>query len=524
MVWAVFAFLRKNNKYLLFPVMLLVLTACGDSTGSGVYSVHLNVADASDVEVDTSRMVRLEANDSSRLYGIDNLFKCGDRFVVRSRNYLRVFNESDGRYLGDMARRGEGKHDFSHISNMWQSGDTVYFFDSNTGILHAVSADLSYRNTSEPLDFSSIPAIAPPRMLFKKADGGYYTVNGSTGGSTEQNPLVSKYSREGKYIAGVKGRDVSESSFFLDGAVMDPTHGCLLVWEPLRDTVFAVDEKGIFPLLAFDFGDNAMPSSVQNLKPMHVRAKAFTAKRDPSFASMLRYIQTDDADWYFCFATSDGKCYVARYNTDDGNIVARSYNSADGRFTQTTFLKADTDSLLLELRDNHTIEANPIIYSVPKSDFNNSSDCIFDEEEEISSECNGKDILSELSGVKNYKGISVDPAKLSRSGNIVMRFSSTACRPCVEGALKALSEYVTTDSSRHVWLFISNVQPRELYVMAPDFGPQFSLLKCDSLSIDFDWGNTPVIFRLDSAGTVRDHFTCRSGDVDRTVRYVSTIK
>lgn len=105
-----------------------------------------------------------------------------------------------------------------------------------------------------------------------------------------------------------------------------------------------------------------------------------------------------------------------------------------------------------------------------------------------------------------------------------MRFSSTACRPCVEGALKALSEYVTTDSSRHVWLFISNVQPRELYVMAPDFGPQFSLLKCDSLSIDFDWGNTPVIFRLDSAGTVRDHFICRSGDVDRTVRYVSTIK
>lgn len=151
--------------------MLLVLTACGDSTGSGVYSVHLNVADASDVEVDSSRMVRLEANDSSRLYGIDNLFKCADCFVVRSRNYLRMFNISDGQYIGEMARHGEGKHDFSHISNMWQRGDTVYFFDSNTGILHAVSADLSYRNTSEPLDFSSIPAIAPPRMLFKKADG-----------------------------------------------------------------------------------------------------------------------------------------------------------------------------------------------------------------------------------------------------------------------------------------------------------------------------------------------------------------
>ncbi len=519
-----FAFLRKSNRDILFPALLLLLTACGDGTGDVVTSVHINVADAADVEVDTNRMVRLEAGDSSRLYGIDNLFECDGRLVVRSRNYLRMFDATDGRYLGDMARRGEGEHDFSNISNMWQRGDTVYFFDCNAGILHAVSGDLSYRHTVRPLDFSSIPAIAPPRMLFEAADGGYYTVNGSTGGSTRQNPLVSEYTRDGKYMAGAKGRDVVESSFFLDGAVSDPAHGRLLLWEPLRDTVFAVDKKGIYPLLAFDFGKNAMPSGVQNLKPVHVRAEAFTKKRNPAYASMLRYVQPDGEDLYFCFASGDGKCFVARYNTTDGEVVVRSYNSPDGRYTQTTFMKVEADSLLLELRDNLSIEANPIVYSVPKSDFYASASAALDEEEEISRECNGINLMSELSGVRDYKGNSIDPALPARPGNIILRFSATACRPCIEGALAAVREYLAIDSTRHAWLFINNIRPRELYVMAPDFGPRFSLMKCDSLSIDFDWGNTPVIFGLDSAGTVRNHFTCRPDDPARTARFVSAFK
>lgn len=87
----------------------------------------------------------------------------------------------------------------------------------------------------------------------------------------------------------------------------------------------------------------------------------------------------------------------------------------------------------------------------------------------------------------------------------------------------SLQRFAASHPGSHVVFLLGGMQPRDLYVLAPQFGPQFTLLSCEALPIDFDGGETPVVFQLDSAMAVRNHFTCRYGDYARTDRYLGGV-
>lgn len=142
-----------------------------------------------------------------------------------------------------------------------------------------------------------------------------------------------------------------------------------------------------------------------------------------------------------------------------------------------------------------------------------------DIEAEISAEFEGA-LLTDSVSIVNYKGERIDLSTLSGDSVLVARFSTSACRPCVNALTASLQRFTQSHPDRRVIILLKNVQLRDLYVMSPDFVPQFSLYACDQLPIDFENANTPVLFKVSSDGKVTDHFTCRYGDYERTDKYL----
>lgn len=347
----------------------MFFTACGSHEQPAVPTIHIDLANTSTVVIDTTRMLRLEAGDSSMLFGIDRLMACDSVYVVHSRNYLRTFDRRTGRFMNDVASYGTRPEDFSNVSMLWQEGDTILLFDSNRRTVAKYLPDGTFLGATQPFKNTVIPKNQPLRQFFRLKDGQYISINGSTGGSTDSNPLVSLYGADMAYIDAVKGRDVAESTYLTDGTCYDGGHDRVLMWEPMRDTIFAADASAVAPLYAVDWGTHSLPASISPLPSLAERLQAFIRPGAPLYASFIQSVRTDGDDLYFSFADNRGRSYIVRSNAQGQACAVRSFASADGRYTQEAYFMLDGDSLRMALRDNERIEANPIIYTIAKKEF-----------------------------------------------------------------------------------------------------------------------------------------------------------
>lgn len=351
--------------------MAAVVASCSGGGVPAPRTVHVDIAQSRPLAPDTSRIVCLEVSDSSLLYGVDALIPAAGRYVVGSRTLLRSFDARTGRYLGDIARYNGGESGFSNILRLWHDGDTIRLFDSNARTIASYLPDGTFLGKTSPLAPEDADSERPPRQLYALNNGNMLAVNGSTGGSTPHNPMLSLYDGRGRFVRSLAGREVQESAYLTDGAHYDSANDRMLLWEPLRDTVFVADCHTVRPLYAFDFGTNAMPGSVQRMPALQMRARAFNAGgTDAPYASLLRYLQTDGTtgDIYFCFADSELNDYIARYNEHDGALTICRIATPDGRYVQSTFFLLDGDSLRVEMRERDNVEANPGIYTIAKSE------------------------------------------------------------------------------------------------------------------------------------------------------------
>lgn len=144
-----------------------------------------------------------------------------------------------------------------------------------------------------------------------------------------------------------------------------------------------------------------------------------------------------------------------------------------------------------------------------------------DEEALTSWECNNSKIAADSVEILNYKGERADLSTLSGDSTLIARFSASSCKPCVNALTSSLKKFAKEHTDARIVLLLKGMVLRDLYVLAPEFGPQFTLLACESLPVDFDGAETPVLFRLTGDGSVRDHFTCRFGDYARTDMYLT---
>ncbi|MDE6464198.1 MAG: 6-bladed beta-propeller [Muribaculaceae bacterium] len=352
-------------------VLLLAVAACGDGRADGVKAVSIDPDNVTEIQIDERGLLPLETRDSSLLYDICDIEHIGNRYVVYSRDLLRIFDAENGRWLGNLANPGQGPGEYTFISRFRRSGDTLLVFDSNLGKEFRYLSDGTFLGDSKPFgpgpDFSSVQLRVS--TYFEAPDGnGYYAINDWVGSSGIPTPAYTRYNAAGEAIGIVPGRGLRSGSRFKDRGYTDYEHGRVLVWDAFRDTLFDIAGDEVRALYAFDFGSRSLPSSVQNMPELHDRLNAFT-EEGADYVSFMRYFQTKGDKLYFSISSSDEYCDYVRYNEDDGNYRIIRFVDSSGRYSPNNFLKIDGDSAIISLSDEACPETNPVLYRFPLSLF-----------------------------------------------------------------------------------------------------------------------------------------------------------
>lgn len=138
----------------------------------------------------------------------------------------------------------------------------------------------------------------------------------------------------------------------------------------------------------------------------------------------------------------------------------------------------------------------------------------------ISNKYEGMDITG--AEVFDYKGNPVSLASLTSPTTIFARYSNSGCRPCIDALLDALATSVAANPKLKVVILVKNMAMRDIYVYDKDLGENYSVYSADRLPLDFNQGETPYSFRVVD-GKIKDHFTCRYGEPERTTDYITQL-
>ena len=347
------------------------MASCGDGRADGVKTVSIDPDNVTEIQIDERGLLPLETRDSSLLYDICAFEHIGDRYVIYSRDLLRIFDAENGRWLGDLAKRGNGPGEYSFIGGFRSSGDTLMVFDPNLHKEFRYKSDGTFLNESELFgpgpDFDGTPLSVS--TYFVAPDGnGYYAINNYVGGTDIPTPAYTRYNAAGEAIGVVPGRGLRSGSRIKDRGYTDREHGRVLVWEAFRDTLFDIAGDEVRALYAFDFGSRSLPSSVQNMPELSDRVNAFS-EEGADYTSFLRYFQTKGDNLYFVMNNGSDCSNFVRYNEADGSYRIIHFLDSNGRYTPNSFLKIDGDSAIISLSDSQNPENNPALYRFPLSLF-----------------------------------------------------------------------------------------------------------------------------------------------------------
>lgn len=348
----------KNIGYIAALFCGLVFLSCGRRETS-VKNIELDTNNVEHKALDTGELIDLEASDSSLIYDICSLEKFDTLLLVHSRDYLRMYDGRDGKFVRNISRKGKEENEYTHINNIWAEGETIKVYDSNRQATLLYSTAGEYLG-AEPIGIKEMPGERPRTKVAAPDGKGFYTLNTFTDKSTPTNPKMTYYGTDGKGQR-LKGRNVTEGTSMTDGAYTDTENGRLLVWEPLRDTIFVADREEIRPLYAVDFGKAGFAPDSQRKQFLVDRLRDFKSAPQPT-ASFIRYVQTHGGRLYFTFANNAGTWNLASYDEESGK--SRIYHFADKEkgIEQGAFFKIIGDKVYMEVEHTDDIEANPGIY------------------------------------------------------------------------------------------------------------------------------------------------------------------
>ena len=335
-------------------------------------TISIDIDEQKSISINEGTLIPLETNDSSLIYKITNLEKIGDRFIIHSRNLLKAFDATTGNYLGNLVNKGQGPGEVTSINQIWLEDTTVMVFDFNGKKLLSISpnGDLLKEMTPFLSEVKDKEEYSTPIHLMPSVDGqGYIALNSYTDGSTDHNPTASFYDGNLKFVRNIQGREMKDSGFINNRLSKDKENDRLLMWEPLKDTLFAVTKEQIRPIYAFDFGKNAFPAEYQNLDGLFDRYRKFKENPEPHYASLLQYFQKWNNYVFFIFTTSDLKNHIAVFNTDSHDSSVFNIADGNGKYSLDTFMKIFGNNMIIALTDNETEENNVSLLKLPVEKF-----------------------------------------------------------------------------------------------------------------------------------------------------------
>lgn len=338
-------------------VSLFLFSSCSFGTNEP-QAITVDIAQSELKTINPNSLIQLENSAAGVLYDISQLEVVNGNFFIQSRNYLKIYDSTTGKFLGKLECDGL-QNPKSVVANMWQQDGNIFVHDSNLDSIYQFNNNGEFISSVIPYSSSDFPPGVKPRKIIP-ADKGFYTINFWTGGTSDTNPALAFYSEDGALQRPIEGRDLREGTFTMDGAFFDKNSAKLLYWEPMRDTLFIADKETVRPLYAIDFGSNSIPPKARNM-PLYRKNEIFQVQRPMPYVSFAMYYQPYGTQLWFTVASSDGRSFLCSYDSEQKTSTIRHFASNDGIFRQGSFFKIESDSIYLSFNNTAEVEANPLI-------------------------------------------------------------------------------------------------------------------------------------------------------------------
>lgn len=328
--------------------------------------IYVNPNNAIPMTLNPQDFVKLEANPNSLLFDINNLEEKNGKYFVHSRNYIRAFDSTTGKYLFSL-RNDSIRGDKLNIAWIDVENDTLRAYDMNRRCIYLFDTEGNWLAEENPYASDEEFPGEKPRVLIPVEDG-FFTINYFTDSTTPTNPALTFYTSDGVRTNPIEGRNVGEGSFLMDGYSPIPGKKEMLYWEPLRDTIFIADSTRIAPRYVINSGTNFFPTEYQKL-PYPVKASIFSNNPQKEYLSLLRYVHDTGDKLWFTLTSSDGRSFVCRYDKAESKAELYHFQAPDGALDQTSYLSVTPEYVYLEFRNPEDVEVNPAIYKIRKEDF-----------------------------------------------------------------------------------------------------------------------------------------------------------
>ena len=315
------------------------------------------------VEIDDKQIVCLETSDSSVLFDICNVEMIDSFYVVHSRNFLKLFAE-DGRFVRNIGMLGNSRNEYKSIADFFVSGDVITLYDFNAKSLVSYDVNGGYKGRRNVARAAGDDAVVP-NHLYPMGDG-YICVN-TFGGSDRAVPCLSRTDSQMAEYTPLLGRDLDNGFFFPDDVCVWGDK--VLYWQPLCDTLFVAEDKGVYPLYHFDLGEHSMPSDV-SCKNVYERIDYSNKmyKEGKPFAGMLRYYSVYGKLIYFVCVAPGYEIVLCSLDTQDDAVKIYQLDFSDKNLQLQPFLKIIGDKMILSAVDKTKPAVNPLLVTLKMED------------------------------------------------------------------------------------------------------------------------------------------------------------
>lgn len=327
-----------------------------------------NLDNAKVVTIESENIIWLETSDSSVIYDISNISNIDGNMLVQSRTLWKIFSD-EGKYLGEVAHKGDAPEDFLWMGNIWNDDSLVYMYDANLNKIQ------KYDNLGRYHGYDTIkhgPAgdfdLQPEEAYITKNDGVFY-VN-TFMGMPPFNKMFCHASDINSEPKVIEGRRRENGNTFYNRIYVDNPNHRLLYWEHIKDTLFAVNVDSVYPLFVFNYGKNAVPSEIAGNQSVVQRFMSLHDLGDNEYAYPMRYFQMHDGKIYFIVSKSK-QGYIGCIDEPKNEVAFTEFKSPEGmRLLPQMFFKIVGDDILLSVIDENQPEANPGLLKFPISELN----------------------------------------------------------------------------------------------------------------------------------------------------------
>ncbi len=326
-------------------------------------TVKVDFSELEHISQSDGRIVHLETTDSSLLYDICRLDVHEDTFVVQSRSFLYTF-ASTGKFIGPISQKGHAGNEYLQISNVFFDDGVVGIYDFNRKALSRFNLEGRLLSVQK-CDIADDGVC--PFHIYPWNDG-YIALNTYGGESADRKALcfLNKELTSGKSI---EGRSLSTGFSTYDDMFID-ANGDLLYWELLCDTLFAIDNGRLKPLLAIDFGEHALPYNVTG-KDVYERVEYADKLEEhgKKLAGMARYYQRIGNKIYFSCLSPDNGILLCQYNEASGTSRLFTVDFGHRQYVTGTFFLIKDNMLYWEVRDEADLSLNPGLFVLHLDDW-----------------------------------------------------------------------------------------------------------------------------------------------------------